>query len=125
VTRFIKAVLATVFAFGLIRMNISLGRFDPAVYRRDVAANSDFRKFDDGLKMTVDIDAARLSEIEQLLHEAAAKGVCRYGLSKQDAALMTCFVLTALERDHIHFIDGAAGGYARAAEHLKASAITP
>ncbi|WP_137157558.1 DUF3095 domain-containing protein [Rhizobium sp. FKL33] len=125
VTRFLKAVLATVFAFGLIRMNISLGRFDPAVYRRDVAANSDFRKFDDGLKMTVDIDAARLSEIEQLLHEAAAKGVCRYGLSKQDAALMTCFVLTALERDHIHFIDGAAGGYARAAEHLKASAITP
>jgi hypothetical protein len=125
IKRFFKAVAATLFAFTLIRWKITLGRFDPVVYRRDVADNSDFRKFDDGLKMTVDIDAARLSEIEALLQEAAAKGVCRYGLSKQDAALMTCFVMTALERDHMHFIDGAAGGYARAAEHLKALALTP
>lgn len=125
IKRFFKAVAATAFAFSLIRWNISVGRFDPVVYRRDVAANSDFRKFDDGLKMTVDIDAARLAEIETLLRDAAAEGICRYGVSKQDSALMTCFVLTALERDHIHFIDGAAGGYARAAEHLKASALTP
>ncbi|MCV3767625.1 DUF3095 domain-containing protein [Rhizobium sp. TRM95796] len=123
IKRFLKAVAATVFAFALIRWKITVGRFDPVVYRRDVADNSDFRKFDDGLKMTVDIDSRRLAEIEALLRDAAARGVCRYGLSKQDAALMTCIVLTALERDHMHFIDGAAGGYARAAEHLKASAL--
>jgi Protein of unknown function (DUF3095) len=125
VKRYLKALAATILAFSLIRLKIRMGRFDPVAYRRDVADNSDFRKFDDGLKMTVDIDATRLADIETLLRDAAAKGVCRYGISKQDAALMTCFVLTALERDHIHFIDGAAGGYARAAEHLKASALTP
>ena len=35
---------------------------------------------------------------------------------------MTCIVATPLERDHIHFIDGAAGGYAVAAANLKAKA---
>ena len=34
-----------------------LGGFDPKLYKRDVPRNSDFRKFDDGLKMTIDVDA--------------------------------------------------------------------
>ena len=33
----------------------TIGRFDPKQYKRDVAENSDFRKFDDGLKMTIDV----------------------------------------------------------------------
>ena len=41
---------------------------------------------------------------------------------------MTCLVPTPLSNDHMHFIDGAAGGYAMAASRLKkgvAAAITP
>ncbi len=33
---------------------------------------------------------------------------------------MTCFVPTAGASDHLHFIDGAAGGYALAARAMKA-----
>jgi hypothetical protein len=104
----------------LDRFNITLGEFDPKRYRRDVAANSDFRKFDDGLKMTIDVDAQSLKKIEARLEEAAKAGICRYGLHRQDAALMTCIVMNPMQRDHMHFIDGAAGGYAIAATHLKA-----
>jgi len=104
----------------LDRFDITLGDFDPKRYRRDVAANSDFRKFDDGLKMTIDVDAANLARIEARLEEASRAGVCRYGMHRQDAALMTCFVLTPMKRDHMHFIDGASGGYALAATKLKA-----
>jgi hypothetical protein len=107
----------------LDRFKITLGEFDPERYKRDVAANSDFRKFDDGLKMTIDVDAARLSRIEARLQQAADAGICRYGLHRQDAALITCFVLTPMKRDHMHFIDGAAGGYALAATHLKGKAV--
>jgi len=99
-----------------------LGAFDPEEYRRDVSQNSDFRKFDDGLKMTIDIDAPSLARIEARLREAEAAGVCRYGLHSQDSALMTCLVVTPMQRNHIHFIDGAAGGYAMAAASLKAKA---
>ncbi|OLP62375.1 adenylate cyclase [Xaviernesmea oryzae] len=108
----------------LVRLDRNLGRFNARRYRRDVGDNSDFRKFDDGLKMTIDIDAARLERIETRLRQAQADGTCRYGLHAQDEALITCFVPTPLQRDHMHFIDGAAGGYARAASRLKDSVST-
>ena len=104
---------------GLYRFGLTLGRFDPKVYRQDVARNTDFRKFDDGLKMTIDVDPQRLRQIETRLEDAASAGICRFGLHRQDSALMTCIVPTALRRDHMHFIDGAAGGYAVAASRLK------
>ncbi|MDQ0321481.1 hypothetical protein QO002_003619 [Pararhizobium capsulatum DSM 1112] len=103
----------------LFRLNRKLGRFDAAQYRRDVGLNSDFRKFDDGLKMTIDIDAERRARIEARLEQAARLGICRYGLHRQDSALMTCIVPTPLSNDHMHFIDGAAGGYAMAASRMK------
>ena len=106
----------------LFRLGLTLGSFDPKEYRRDVARNTDFRKFDDGLKMTVDVDPEQLQRIEARLERAAAEGICRYGLHRQDSALMTCIVPTPLSRDHMHFIDGAAGGYAVAASRLKKQA---
>src|SRR5438105_1737486 len=98
-----------------------LGRFDPKLYRADVAHNSDFRKFDDGLKLTVDLDPARLAELTAALESARKAGVAQYGLHRQKSALMTCIVPSPLTRDHLHFIDGAAGGYAMAATFLKAA----
>jgi hypothetical protein len=108
-----------VFVYILDKFGIRLANFDAKIYRRDLAANSDFRKFDDGLKMTIDVDAAHLGRIEARLRAAEAEGVCRYGLHRQDSALMTCFVPTPLMRDHMHFIDGASGGYAMAAMALR------
>ena len=104
---------------GLFRLGLTLGRFDPKAYRQDVASNTDFRKFDDGLKMTIDVDKDRFRQIEARLQQAASAGICRFGLHRQDSALMTCIVPTPLSRDHMHFIDGAAGGYAMAASRMK------
>ncbi len=106
----------------LLAINGSVGRFNARQYASDVSQNSDFRKFDDGLKMTVDLDATRIRKLEDRLKQAEAAGICHFGLHRQDSALMTCIVATPLERDHIHFIDGAAGGYAVAAANLKAKA---
>ncbi|MBA1347148.1 DUF3095 domain-containing protein [Rhizobium sp. WYCCWR 11146] len=106
------------------RLGIPLGSFDARRYKRDVADNSDFRKFDDGLKMTIDVDAEHLKRIETLLQQAQAKGVARYGLHRQSSALMTCFVPTPIARDHIHFIDGAAGGYAVAASQITGKSLS-
>jgi hypothetical protein len=98
----------------------TLGRFDARHYAQEVSENSDFRKFDDGLKMTVDIDPARLERVEARLRQAEREGVCTYGLHRQDSALITCLVMSPLQPDHVHFVDGAAGGYAMAAAGLKA-----
>ena len=57
------------------------------------------------------------------LETAASAGILRYGLHRQDAAMMTCFAPSVMRSDHVHFIDGARGGYASAAAVLKARAV--
>jgi hypothetical protein len=109
----------------LHKLGLSLGAFNARRYKRNVAANSDFRKFDDGLKMTIDLDKNRLSRLERLLQTAEAASICRYGLHRQASALMTCFVPTPLSHDHMHFIDGANGGYAMAAAALSGKTARP
>jgi hypothetical protein len=61
-------------------------------------------------------------ELSARLAVASSAGIARYGLHRQDAAMMTCFTPSALRSDHVHFIDGARGGYASAATALKATA---
>jgi hypothetical protein len=94
---------------------------DVQAYRADSAQRSDFRKFDDGLKMTVDLNEAQLDRIESILQAAAKAGIGRHGLHRQSEALMTCLVPSPFQRDHMHFIDGADGGYAMAAAQLKSA----
>jgi hypothetical protein len=101
------------------RLGLRIGPFDPKRYKKEVVENTDFRKFDDGLKMTVDIGAAALERIERRLKMAELAGITHYGIHRQNSALMTCLVATPLQHDHVHFVDGAAGGYAMAAVHLK------
>ncbi|MCB8820436.1 DUF3095 domain-containing protein [Microvirga rosea] len=106
-------------SFAIFRLRLRLGRFDPERYWHQLIENTDFRKFDDGLRMTLDCTPALADRMETMLRQAQEHGVARYGLHRQEAALMTCFVPSATRSDHIHFVDGAMGGYAMAAQSLK------
>ena len=68
--------------------------------------------------MTIDLDATHLERIESRLKDAQLTGIARWGLHRQRSALLTCFVPTPHARDHVHFIDGAGGGYAVAASQI-------
>jgi hypothetical protein len=120
--RRIGTMAAGFISWAVLRAGRKIGSFDPKVYIQDTVSNSDFRKFDDGLKLTVDIDAGRRARIEDMLGEASREGLCRFGIHCQSSALMTCLVPSPRTRDHLHFIDGAAGGYAVAAANMKAKA---
>jgi hypothetical protein len=110
----------TLFAYLVMRSGISVGGFVPKAFVQQVVENSDFRKYDDGLRMILDCTPELERALTQRLASAAASGIARYGLHRQDAAMMTCFTPSVLRSDHVHFIDGARGGYASAATALKA-----
>jgi Protein of unknown function (DUF3095) len=112
----------TLWAYVVMRFGIKVGNFVPKNYTRQVVENSDFRKYDDGLKMILDCTEELEKELAQRLKAAASAGILRYGLHRQDAAMMTCFTPSVMRSDHVHFIDGARGGYATAATALKAMA---
>ena len=119
--RKIKVLAQTLFFFVVMRFGIRLRSFIPAKYTRELIENSDFRKFDDALRMVLDCTPELADEIERHLAARATEGVVRYGTHRQDAAMMTCFAPSPSRANHVHFIDGAMGGYAMAASALKGS----
>ncbi|WP_410708128.1 DUF3095 domain-containing protein [Bradyrhizobium sp. BWA-3-5] len=112
----------TLWAYVVMRFGIKVGNFVPKNYVQQVVENSDFRKYDDGLRMILDCTIELESALADLLAKAASEKIVRYGLHRQDAAMMTCFTPSVMRSDHVHFIDGARGGYASAATALKAMA---
>jgi Protein of unknown function (DUF3095) len=115
-------VFATsLWAYVVLRFSIKVGNFVPKTYLQQVVENSDFRKYDDGLRMILDCTPELERELTRRLAAAASNGIVRYGLHRQDAAMMTCFTPSVMRSDHVHFIDGAQGGYASAATALKAA----
>lgn len=103
----------------LSRTGLKAGPLDVRHYRSWVTRNSDFRKFDDGLRMTLDCRPDTADRLEAYLSDAEARGIVDYGLYRQGGALITCLTPSVLEDDHLHFLDGAGGGYAMAAKALK------
>ncbi len=112
--------LKTLVAAAVVNLGLRLPGFVPSRYRAELVANTDFRKFGDGLMMTVDCSPAVADAIEARLTQADTAGVAYFGTQRQGAALMTCVVPSPSHPDHIHFIDGAGGGYTLAARQLKA-----
>ncbi|MFL6789746.1 MAG: DUF3095 domain-containing protein [Bradyrhizobium sp.] len=117
-------VLATtLWAYMVMRLGIKVGNFVPKTYVQQVVENSDFRKYDDGLRMILDCAEELERALTERLAAAASNGIVRYGLHRQDAAMMTCFTPSVMRSDHVHFIDGARGGYASAATAMKAMPV--
>jgi hypothetical protein len=119
--RKIKVLAWTFLYFLIMRFGIRIGSFVPAKYTREVADNSDFRKFDDSLRMVLDCTLELADEIKRYLADCAARNIVRDGTHRQRAAMMTCFTPSPTKPSHVHFIDGAMGGYAMAASALKGS----
>lgn len=98
--------------------------FNARHYEKAMRTHSDYRKFDDMLRMIIDCTPKQYESIEQYLSHCHAKGLLFYGIHKSDDSLMTCYVNDVKDGEHIHFIDGGNGGYAMAAKQLKAQMKT-
>ena len=102
-----------IFKFGL-----RIGDLDGKEYLNTLTKNSDFQKFDDTLRMTIDSKPEQRKKLVEYLEVQMKAGALFYGVQISDSALMTCMVFDRKER-HLHFVDGAAGGYALAAKQMK------
>ena len=116
----LKALYIALIAFILVKSRRKLGDFDPKRYRDYTGYNTDFRKFGDGLWMTVNCSKQRAEEIEALLHAAELQGDVYFGTHRQRTAIMTCIVPSITNDTHFHFLDGGEGGYTAAATAFKA-----
>lgn len=80
---------------------------------------SDYRKYDDTLRMVISGTPAQREALSSYLEQRHQAGMLVYGIHVSQSALLTCAVFERMGRQ-VHFIDGADGGYALAARTLKA-----
>ena len=103
----------------MMRLGIRLGGTDWGGYRDTLVANTDFRKFDDMLRMVISGTARRRETLCSLLDERRRAGDLAYGVHAAPESMLTCLIFN-YAGEHLHFVDGADGGYAMAARMLKA-----
>jgi hypothetical protein len=87
-------------------------------YKDTLVTNTDFRKFDDNLRMVISGSVVQGQNLKQYLEKQYRNGILVYGIHISDRALMTC-VISDYSLHHVHFVDGSDGGYAMAAKALK------
>ena len=104
----------------LDRFDWSAGGYSGKRYRVELRSNTDYRRFDDTLRLLIDCSEEQAGRIETALGERAARGEIEYGLHRSDSALMTCLVFSLEASQHIHFVDGSDGGFTSAATQMKA-----
>ena len=86
--------------------------------------SSDFRKYDDMLRMIVAGTAENRRRLVTWLEAQQDAGHLRFGHHVASHALITCVVFERMG-NQIHFVDGARGGYALAARAMKRQTKSP
>lgn len=106
--------------FVLEKFDLSFGGYNAPQYREELRVNSDFRRFDDTLRMILDCTPDIAGALEEQFHDLHSRERIVYGVHRSGHALMTCLVFSLDKGEHVHFIDGSDGGFTAAAIQLKA-----
>ncbi len=114
-----KAYLQSLLGMGLMGLNMRSGDVEWGRYKADVRAASDYQKIDDALRMVIAGSPAQTEQLVRYLEDRLEQGHLVYGIHVSDRALMTCLIMDRRDH-HFHLIDGADGGYALAAQRMKA-----
>lgn len=120
--RFFMRLKLRVFLVGaylIDHLRIPLPMIDFQRYKHTLVRTTDYKKFDDVLRMVISGTTAQRETLTEFLEEKYLAGELLYGIHVSDRALMTCLVFER-EGRQVHFVDAADGGYTMAAKQLKA-----
>jgi hypothetical protein len=101
-----------------LRLRYLQGKKDLSRTKEENIASSDFRKYDNAVKMILAVSRESREGLQRRLESARAKGEIFYGLHVSDRATITCLMHTNTGAE-VHFVDAADGGYAFAARQIK------
>ena len=87
-------------------------------YLKRLVQMSDTLVMDGKINTVISGTAAQRNQLFKILDDLEKSGEIIYGFHISNASIMSCYVRD-MKNDHIHFVDGAEGGYTKAAGILK------
>lgn len=114
----IKMMFQFVTGFYLMKFQKKTSKTDWGDYKPDLIRHADYKKFGDGLRFVASGTIEQRMQLTQYLESKFAEKKLAYGVHTSFAAMVTCYV-RSYQSDHIHFVDGSDGGYAKASQELK------
>ena len=115
----LRRLLEICIAVSIFKRGIPTVVFNAEKYKQSLATHSDYRKFDDTLRMIVDCSSEQSRLLAAQFETLRRDNKIYYGLNESPASRITCFFESAANGGHMHFVDGNNGGYASAARQLK------
>lgn len=113
--------MKSLFVAFFYKFKLPIGPWHPEKYKREITENAvDFARSGAVLALVFDCPSDRIEAIRAFMDDRQTRGELQYGMHTSDHAVMTCFVTSPAQNEHVHFIDGGDGGYTTAATHLKA-----
>jgi len=85
---------------------------------------SDTLVIDGKINTVISGTTSQREKLQSALNELETEGHIKYGLFVSKESVMSCYVRN-MNEDHIHFVDGAEGGYTKAAGMLKRKFLMP
>lgn len=114
----LRLQIENLLGFCFMKFNMKVGDIDWGIYKKLVLETTDYKKFDDLLRMVISGNATQRQKLIDFLDKKFDEGRLVHGCHVSNRALMTCLVFERNGRQ-VHFIDGADGGYALAAKSMK------
>lgn len=88
-------------------------------YLKELIDLTDTLIVDGRLNTVISSTPKQRQELEEKLNQLEKEGKIFFGLHISTESIMSCYVKRA-DNEHLHFVDGAGGGYTQAAKMLKA-----
>lgn len=102
----------------LMTKNIQTESVNWGEYKQRLIANTDYRKFDEVLRMVMSGTKLQRKKLIEFLDKLHNEKKIIFGLQPSPSAIITCMVFN-YDTEHIHFLDGSNGGYSIAAKNMK------
>lgn len=115
---FSKIIFELVSGKYLMRFGKKTSQTNWGDYKPDLVRHADYKKFGDGLRFVASGTVEQRMKMTEFLETMFQQKKLAYGIHPSFAAMVTCYVRN-YQSNHIHFVDGSNGGYAKASQDLK------
>ncbi|ANE49362.1 DUF3095 family protein [Flavisolibacter tropicus] len=118
ITYFLNSFLKNLFGWFVFKFHIKSPKFDAQRYIEQIISHSDSLLIDGRINTIISGTPQQHSQFLNYLTEQENAGQLLFGHYSNRESVITCYIENYKDK-HIHFLDGADGGYTEAAKELK------